>query len=130
MIVYTSEVPERFFNPRNPGEIEKADGVGISGNARERNFMRMTITVADDKILDVRFKSYTCPVAVAACSMVTELAKQKALTEAMSISAEFVASQLGEVPRERMDRCVLAVVALRNAIGDFLGKRASPLRDM
>lgn len=130
MIVYTSEVLERFFNPRNPGEIEKADGAGTSGNARERNFMRMTITIADDNILDVRFKSYTCPVAIAACSMVTELAKQKTLTEAMSISAELVASQLGEVPRERMDRCVLAVVALRNAIGDFLGKTASPLRDM
>lgn len=60
-----------------------------------------------------------CVVAVAACSMVTELAKQMTLSEAMSLSPASLASQLGEIPKERMDRCELAVEALHNAIQDY-----------
>ena len=123
---FSSKVLDHFFNPRNAGEMEVPDGTGTSGGPTERNFMRITIKVDGDKIADIRFKSYTCPVAVAACSLTTELVKQKRLTEAMSLSPASVASQLGEIPEERMDRCYLAVEALRNACTDFWGKRRKP----
>ena len=121
----SSKVLEHFFNPRNPGEIETPDGIGTSGGPQERNFMRITIKVDNDKIMDIKFQSYTCLVAVAACSMVTELAKGKGLTEAMSLSPVSIASQLGGIPEERMDRCYLAVEALHNACQDFMIKKES-----
>lgn len=120
-----SKVLEHFYHPRNTGEIEIPDGTGVSGGPQERNFMRITIKVDNDKITDIKFKSYTCIVAVAACSMVTELAKGKGLTEAMSLSPVSVADQLGGIPEERMDRCYLAVAALRNACLDFAFRKES-----
>ncbi len=120
-----SKVLDHFFNPRNPGEIETPDGIGTSGGPKERNFMRITIKVDNEKIMDIKFKSYTCPVAVAACSMVTELAKGKGLTEALSLSPISIVTQLGGIPKERMDRCHLAVEALHNACKDFMIEKES-----
>ncbi len=125
MAKYSSKVLDYFYNPRNPGALESPDGVGLSGGPQERNFMRITIRVEGDRIVDVRFQSYTCPVAVAACSLVTEMVRQKTLDEAISLTPEAVAYELGEIPEERMDRCVLAVEALRNAIADFKQKSLS-----
>ncbi|MBI4283574.1 MAG: iron-sulfur cluster assembly scaffold protein [Chloroflexi bacterium] len=119
----SNKVLEHFFNPRNPGEVETPDGIGTSGGPEERNFMRITIKVDNDKITDIKFQSYTCVVAVAACSLVTELAKGKGLNEAMNLSSVLLATQLGGVPAERMDRCHLAIEALRNACQDFIIKK-------
>ena len=124
MAKYSSKVLYYFFNPRNPGELDSPDGEGVSGGPEERNFMRITIKVEGDRIVDARFLSYTCPVAVAACSLVTEMVKQKTIAEALSLSPEAVASELGEIPGERRDRCVLVVEALHNAIADFFKKKS------
>ncbi len=122
MAKYSSRVLDYFFNPRNCGEVENPDGVGHSGGLRERNFMRLTVKVEGDRISDIKFKCYTCPVAVAACSVVTEMARGKSLAEAMDISPDSVARVLEEVPEERMDRCFLAVAALHDALCDFKTK--------
>jgi nitrogen fixation NifU-like protein len=128
MAKYGSRVLDYFFNPRNCGEVESPDGVGHSGGARERNFMCLTIKMDGNRISDIKFKCYTCPVVVAACSVVTEMARGKDLTEAMDISPDSVAGVLEEVPEERMDRCFLAVEALRDALGDFKTREKSSTR--
>lgn len=118
MAIYSSRVLEHFFNPRNVGEIENPSGEGYSGNPSERNYMRVTIRVANGVITEARFQSYTCLVAVAACSFLTEIIRGKTLEEAERITPEALATGLGEVPPERMDRCTLAIEALLNAITD------------
>jgi nitrogen fixation NifU-like protein len=128
MAKYSSRVLDYFFNPRNCGEVRNPDGVGHSGGCSERNFMCFTLKVDGNRISDIRFKCYTCPVAVAACSVVTEMARGKNLTEATGISPESVASALEEVPEERMDRCFLAVEALRAALSDFKTKEKAATR--
>lgn len=128
MAKYSSRVLDYFFNPRNCGEIKNPDGVGRSGGPGERNFMCLNIKVDGNRISDIRFKCYTCPVAVAACSVVTEIARGKNLTEAMGISPDSVAGALEEIPEERMDRCFLAVEALRDALCDFKTKEKSSTR--
>jgi nitrogen fixation NifU-like protein len=125
---YSSRVLEHFFNPRNAGEIEAPSGEGYSGSPSERNYMRFTIRVEGDIITGVRFQSYTCLVAVAACSLLTEMATGKTVEEAARIRPEVLAFGLGEVPPERMDRCELAVAALRNAIADY-GRKNTPEKD-
>jgi len=125
MAKYSSRILEHFFNPRNPGEIEIPSGEGFSGNPSERNYMRLTIRVTDGIITEARFQSYTCLVAVAACSLLTEMVKGKTPEEAERITPEALAAGLGEVPPERMDRCELAVEALRNAIADYRKRKAN-----
>jgi NifU-like protein involved in Fe-S cluster formation len=125
MANYSSRVLEHFFNPRNPGEIELPSGEGYSGSPSERNYMHLTIRVVDGVIMEARFQCYTCLVAVAACSFLTEIVKGKTPEEVERITPEAIAAGLGEVPPERMDRCVLAVEALRNAIADYRKRKTN-----
>ena len=41
--MYTEQVMDHFQNPRNMGEVEKADGVGEVGNPQCGDVMRITI---------------------------------------------------------------------------------------
>jgi NifU-like protein involved in Fe-S cluster formation len=121
---YSSQVLEHFFNPRNSGEIENPSGEGYSGDPSERNYMRVTIRVENGAITEARFQSYTCLVAVAACSLLTVIVSGKIIEEAERITPEALATGLGGVPPERMDRCTLAIEALRNAIADYRKRSA------
>jgi len=47
------------------------------------------------------------------------MVKGKTLAEAEAITPEMLAVELGDVPSERMNRCELAVDALRNAIANY-----------
>jgi NifU-like protein involved in Fe-S cluster formation len=59
-IDYTEKVKEHFFNPRNVGEIKDADGVGTVGNPTCGDVMTIYIKVKDNKIFDIKFKTYGC----------------------------------------------------------------------
>jgi nitrogen fixation protein NifU and related proteins len=120
-MMYTDLVMEHFSNPRNVGEIEDADGVGQIGNPVCGDVMRITISVDDeDRIADIKFKTFGCGAAVATSSMVTELVMGKTLGEAAEISNKAVAEALGGLPANKMHCSNLAADALHLAIEDYL----------
>ena len=120
--MYTDLVMDHFSNPRNVGEIEDADGVGQIGNPVCGDVMRISIDVQDDRIVDVKFKTFGCGAAVATSSMVTEMVKGKTLAEAAEISNKAVAEALGGLPPNKMHCSNLAADALHLAIQDYLVK--------
>jgi len=120
--MYTDKVMEHFRNPRNMGEIPNADGVGTVGNPVCGDLMTMYIQVKDDRIEDVKFKTYGCGAAIATSSMTTELAKGKTLDEAMKITRASVAESLGGLPKAKMHCSNLAADALHAAIEDYREK--------
>jgi nitrogen fixation NifU-like protein len=120
--MYTDLVMDHFSNPRNVGEIEDADGVGQIGNPVCGDVMRISIEVDDDRITDVKFKTFGCGAAVATSSMVTEMVKGKTLTEAADVSNKAVAEALGGLPPNKMHCSNLAADALHLAIQDYLVK--------
>ena len=118
--MYTDLVMDHFTNPRNVGEIEDADGVGQIGNPVCGDVMRISIDVEDDRIKDVKFKTFGCGAAVATSSMVTEMVMGKTLEEAADISNKAVAEALGGLPPNKMHCSNLAADALHLAIQDYL----------
>jgi nitrogen fixation NifU-like protein len=120
--MYTDLVMDHFSNPRNVGEIEDADGTGQIGNPVCGDVMRMTIKVEDDRIADVKFKTFGCGAAVATSSMVTEMVMGKTLQEAAEISNRTVAEALGGLPANKMHCSNLAADALHIAIEDYLNR--------
>ena len=120
--MYTDKVMEHFKNPRNMGEIPNADGVGTVGNPVCGDLMTMYIKVKDDRIEDVKFKTYGCGAAIATSSMTTELAKGKKLDEAMKITRASVADSLGGLPKVKMHCSNLAADALHAAIENYREK--------
>ena len=121
--MYTEKVMDHFSNPRNIGEIENADGVGEVGNPVCGDMMSFYINVKDDKIADIKFKTYGCVAAIAVSSMVTEMALGKTLDEAKKITKKSVAESLDGLPKEKMHCSNLGADALARAIEDFENKQ-------
>ena len=123
MTMYSDKVMDHFRNPRNVGEIPDADGVGTVGNPVCGDMMSMYIKVKDDRIADIKFKTFGCGAAIATSSMTTELAKGKTLDEAMEITRSDVAEELGGLPPIKMHCSNLAADALHEAIKDYTKRR-------
>jgi nitrogen fixation NifU-like protein len=121
--MYTDKVMEHFSNPRNIGEIENADGVGEVGNPVCGDMMSFYINVKDNKITDIKFKTFGCVAAIAVSSMVTEMALGKTLDEAKKITKKSVAESLDGLPKEKMHCSNLGADALNKAIEDFESKQ-------
>jgi nitrogen fixation NifU-like protein len=122
-MMYSEKVLDHFRNPRNVGEIEDADGVGTVGNPVCGDMMSVYIKVNDDKIEDIKFRTFGCGAAIATTSMTTELAKGKTLDEAMEITRQDVADELGGLPPVKMHCSNLAADALHEAIEDYRKKK-------
>ena len=123
--MYSEKVMQHFKKPQNMGEIPDADGVGSVGNPTCGDLMTMYIKVKDNRIEDVKFKTYGCGAAIATSSMTTELAKGKTVDEAMKITRASVADSLGGLPPVKMHCSNLAADALHAAIEDYKQKQKS-----
>jgi nitrogen fixation NifU-like protein len=121
--MYTEKVMDHFRNPRNMGEIPDADGIGNVGNPICGDMMTIYIKVKDNRLEDIKFKTFGCGAAVATSSMVTEIAKGKTLEEAMKITRASVADSLGGLPPIKMHCSNLAADALHAAIEDYYKKQ-------
>ena len=123
MPVYSEKVMEHFMNPRNVGEIENPDGVGEEGNPVCGDMMTFYIKVKDNRLEDVKFKTFGCGAAIAVSSMVSEMAKGKTLDEAMKITPRSVADALQGSPKNKFHCSNLGAQALNKAIKDYLSKK-------
>ncbi len=123
MPAYGEKVMDHFMNPRNVGEIENPDGVGEVGNPVCGDMMTFNIKVKDNRLEDVKFKTFGCGAAIAVSSMVSEMAKGKTLEEAMKITPDSVADELEGLPKNKLHCSNLGAQALNKAIQDYLSKQ-------
>jgi len=123
VIMYSEKMMEHFRHPKNMGEIENPDGVGSVGNPVCGDLMTIYIKVKDNRLEDVKFKTFGCAAAIATSSMVTEMAKGKTIDEALKISRNNVADALDGLPPIKMHCSNLAADGLRAAIKDYLSKK-------
>ncbi len=123
MPVYSEKVMENFMNPRNVGEIPDADGIGEVGNPTCGDMMTFYIKVKDNKLEDVKFKTFGCGAAIAVSSMVSQMAKGMTLEEALKLTNASVAEELGGLPKQKLHCSNLGADALHAAIQDYLKKK-------
>ncbi len=124
--VYSEKVKEHFLRPRNflMGDESKFDydAVGRVGNPICGDQMKMYIKVKDDKIIDLRWKTYGCASAIASTSALSELAKGKTLDDALNITAHDIDDYLGNLPKHKFHCSVLGHEALADAIRNYREK--------
>ena len=120
---YSEKVMDHFTNPRNVGEIENADGVGVVGNAKCGDIMKIYLKIDEnDVIVDCKFKTFGCGAAIATSSMATELVKGHTVKEALSLTNSAVVEALEGLPPVKVHCSVLADEAIKTAIADYYGK--------
>jgi len=122
MSMYNPKVLEHYRNPRNIGEIEDADGVGVYLSDFCGDITKFWIKVKGDEIIDVKFKTQGCAASIASGSILTELAKGKTMEEVLRITKEDVVGALGGLPEQKIHCSLLATDALFDAIYDYLSK--------
>jgi nitrogen fixation NifU-like protein len=121
--MYSKKVMDHFMHPRNVGEIKDADGKGEVGNPVCGDLMTFYIKVENNKIKDVKFKTFGCGAAIAVSSMVSELAKGKSIEEAMKITNKMVVGELDGLPPQKLHCSNLGADALHKAIENYLEKK-------
>jgi nitrogen fixation NifU-like protein len=119
---YSDIVIDHFENPRNMGEIEAADGEAEVGNPACGDVTKIFLKIEDGRIVDVKFKTFGCAAAIASASMTTELIKGKTLEDALKVTNELVAKELGGLPAAKMHCSVMAEEALAAAIENYKKK--------
>ena len=124
--LYSDTVKEHFTRPKNVlMETEDSfphNGRGITGNITCGDQMLMLLKIDEDKITDVRWKTYGCASAIASTSMLSETIKGMGIKEAYEIRPEDLVERLGGLPDNKIHCSVLGDKALRAAIDDYLGK--------
>ena len=120
---YSPIVLDHFNNPRNAGELESPDGVGVRTNPVCGDTMQLMIRVADGRIAEARWKTLGCPAAIATSSIATEMVTGKTLDDVLGLTREQIAEAAGGLPKSKLHCSVLAADALRAAIADYRGKQ-------
>lgn len=123
--MYTDKVMEHFRAPHNRGKLEDYSAIGKVGNIVCGDVMWLYIKVLPDKagrdvITDISWETFGCTAAIATSSMVSDLAKGKTLEEAISVTNQDVANELGGLPPVKMHCSALAADALNEAIYAYL----------
>lgn len=124
MAFYSEKVMDHFSNPRNVGQIENADGIGEVGNPVCGDVMIFYIKVKNNRLEDVKFKTFGCGAAIAVSSMVSEMAKGKTVEEVMNLTNDDVAKELGGLPLNKMHCSNLGADALHKAIEDHKSRQS------
>jgi nitrogen fixation protein NifU and related proteins len=120
---YNQTVMDHLKHPRNMGEMENPDGVGEAQNPVCGDTMRLFIKVEAGRIIDAKFLTFGCGVAIASSSIATEMMKGKAIEEALMISDQAIAKALGGLPPTKVHCSVLAEKAISAAILDYQKRR-------
>jgi nitrogen fixation NifU-like protein len=128
MPIYSEKVMDHFMNPRNVGEIENADGIGEVGNPVCGDMMTFYIKVDDNRLSDIKFKTFGCGAAIAVSSIVSEMAMGKTLEEARKITPALVAKELEGLPKNKYHCSNLGAQALNKAIDEYLKKQGRKVK--
>lgn len=117
---YTEKVMDHFLNPRNVRKIEDANAIAEVGNATCGDIIKLYLKITPEGIIeDISFQTFGCGAAIATSSMTTEMVKGKTLDEALALTREQVADELGGLPANKMHCSNLAADALHKAIKEY-----------
>jgi len=124
---YSKQLMKHFQHPHNQGKLKNADGVGEVGNIKCGDVMKIYIKVGKNKqgqeiLNDVKFETLGCAAAIAATSVLTDLAKGKTFDEAYKISKDDIVKELGDVPPIKYHCSILAEEGLKKAIEQYRKK--------
>jgi nitrogen fixation NifU-like protein len=122
---YSDAVIDHALNPRNMGNLVDADGTGqITGPCGDT--MQIWLKVKNDKIIDAVFTTDGCGTTRACGSIVTEIAQDKEISQALGITREFILEQLGGLPEEDQHCALLAANTLNSAVRNYLEFKREP----
>ena len=131
-MAYSKQVVERFEQVLNSpkqfsvGRFDPKDAdvaTGMSGAPACGDVMKLQLKLdEDERIVDVKFKTYGCGSAIASSTMFVEMLKGRTIEEAKEIKDKEIAEAL-ELPPIKYHCSVLAEATIKGAIEDWEEKK-------
>ena len=122
-LVYNETILDHFKNPRHIGEIEDPDGSAVVGDPSCGDHIRLYLKIQDDKIADIRYKVFGCAAAIATTSILSELAMNRDLDNALAITDDDVIKAAGGIPARKAHCSLLGVAGLHSALAEYFIKK-------
>ena len=137
-MAYSQKVIQRFEEVlKNPeahavGRFDPADpnvATGMVGAPACGDVMKLDLKLDEnDRILDVKFKTYGCGSAIASSTLFVEMLKGKTTEEAKEIKDKDIATAL-ELPAIKLHCSVLAESGIKKAVENWEEKKAKRLHN-
>ena len=131
-MAYSKKVVDRFNSVlNNPeahsvGRFDPKDpmvATGMTGAPACGDVMKLQIKLDDDeRIVDVKFKTYGCGSAIASSTMFVDMLRGKTIEEAKQVKDKDIAEAL-ELPPIKLHCSVLAEDSIKKAIEDWEKKK-------
>tara|TARA_R100000149_G_C5838435_1_gene111450 strand:- start:264 stop:674 length:411 start_codon:yes stop_codon:yes gene_type:complete len=131
-VAYSKEVVERFeqvlnspkqfsvgrFDPKDPNVATGMTGAPACGDV-----MKLQLKLdEEERIIDVKFKTYGCGSAIASSTMFVEMLKGRTIEEAKQVKDRDIAEAL-QLPPIKLHCSVLAEDSIKKAIEDWEQKK-------
>lgn len=117
--MYSAQLLDHFQNPRNPGEVEKADAIAQIENPVCGDILRLTLKLEAGRIAEIRFRAKGCVPAMACGSALTELVTGKTLDEARAVQRDALIAAVGGLPQASTHAAQLALDTLAAALNQL-----------
>ncbi len=124
---FSDKFKVELLNPQNIGRIDNPDCfvrvTGVCGDIIE-----MYLSVANDKITDIKFLTNGCGATVACSSYTTRISKGKTIKNAFRIKPKDINNYFEGLPNEHKHCAKLAVITLKALLKEYLKKRLKTLK--
>lgn len=87
--------------------------------------MRLSLSISDDRIEEVRYLAYGCPPTLVCGSVLTELIQGKSVAQACDVTKTDLLDAIGGLPSRKHHAASLAVETLQSALSYLLPLRSS-----
>lgn len=120
--MYSSIVKDHFLHPRNVGDLDSPDRIGEAKNETDGDWVRLSLRIQNNIIQDVRIRVMGCVAAIALTSVLSEYVKGKTIEQALAITKEELAQQVGSLPAQKLRCSMTCLDALHAALNPCKGE--------
>jgi nitrogen fixation protein NifU and related proteins len=117
-------VLDHFQNPRNAGELDRADAKVEVSNPVCGDILQLAVRMEGERIAEARFLCRGCTTSIACASLLTEQLRHRTLAEARALTAQSLSQSLGGLPPATFHGAELAA----DAVGTMLRNIAAKYR--
>jgi NifU-like protein involved in Fe-S cluster formation len=114
--VYSERLLQRFHDPVWAGDLAAPTSIATAGNPTCGDVVQIGVEVLDGCVVQARFRTLGCAIAIAASDAVCDLVAGMPVYEALLLTTGDVAAALEGIPEDRTPCASGALAALRAAL--------------
>jgi nitrogen fixation protein NifU and related proteins len=113
---YSATFKDHLAHPRNVGELPEATAVAEEVNPMCGDRLRLSLSLHDERIKDVKYLAYGCPPTLVCGSVLTELIQGKKISEVRRLTKAELLQAVGGLPMRKHHAAALAIETLQSAL--------------